>query len=198
MSTVLLFSCFFAVLQFTIYYFFSIEIIPSIPFQSYDFELVTLRNYVRVSGLMNGPSEFGIILASLVPFLIFNISALNNNYDKIKLLMFLIVILITLSRSAYLALFVAVISSSIFLINKKVYWKYLLLFTPLALMILLFTPIGETVMWRLFANDGYTTSSSAGHAMYARAAFESFYSNPIFGVGIGNYEVYVQDNVFFQ
>jgi hypothetical protein len=195
---VILLSVIFAYLQLIMYIFFQHELYIILPYQTYDFKFQILGIFPRVFGFMNGPSEFAIITSMIIPFIMYRFFKYKHNYEFIILLLFTVIVIISLSRTGYLVLGSAYLLSYIYYFKNKRIQLYAVLFLILFTYIIFFTEVGELLLWRLFGDDGFTQSSTDGHKMYAIAAIQSFFDNFLVGTGIGTFQDYVQQHIFFN
>ena len=176
--------------------FYGYTLTVKLPFQKFDFDPVVLSFHTRVAGFMNGPSEFGVILATIVPFLLKK-SLVERSF--IYFICFIIVslaIILTLSRTAYLAYGFALLGVFLFYkINLRYKALFFFLFISFSVCILL-SPVGHYFLFRFDFSEGYNFSSTQGHAKYAGSAIQAWLSSPYLGVGVGNFEFYAQNEIF--
>ena len=198
-NTILLFlfiSSLYSIAQYLLYMFYGYSLAAKIPFQKFDFEPVVLSLHTRVSGFMNGPSEFGVIIASIVPFTL-KMALVEKRYIYLLyFFVFTLTIILTLSRTAFLAYAVALFCVFLFFKIKIKYKVYFFTSFIFLFICLLFSPIGQYFFFRFDFSEGYNFSSTQGHAKYASAAIQAWSNSPYFGVGVGNFEYYAQNNIF--
>lgn len=186
----IIFSSFFSIVQFIVYYFYQYNIISMI----IDLPLIwsqdnLLNRYawgpvLRVGGFMVGPNLYATVLCSFIPLVLYTRFFRYRNY--ILFLLFLSLIL-TLSRTGFLTLFVILLLG---LIYRKLSFKFLLYPS-------LFLGMVFTFIYKNFSDifNTFTLRFNVEGVVGSRFdvflnSFQIFLENP-FGVGINNFsEVY--------
>ncbi|MDA1061033.1 MAG: O-antigen ligase family protein [bacterium] len=151
------------------------------------FDLEVLRSY----GTFPHPNIFGAYLVLGILICIFLLRKSNKNarfYLFPALAVFCLTLILTFSRSAFLALFVSLIFY--YVVSRiKVSLKYILSAAVLVVLFVYFLDLSSVLSTRIFLGD---SAGSIERWQYLDISKNMFMDKP-FGVGIGNFTALMQD-----
>ena len=140
----------------------------------------------RITASMKYPNNLGVYLAFIIPISVTVFLKLKNISLRILagcgILLIIGALLLTYSRSSWLALFIAIIFMIVFMKNKK----FILILLPLFIFILLMPK--TSTMIRSAQPGRIIDDSIKGRVRYTRDAIDVIKINPVFGSGINTYD----------
>jgi hypothetical protein len=163
----------------------------------YDEVLEGLFSIKRISSVSIEPSILGQFLLSILPIILFAVTAnhiiLSHFWDKLSLLLIVIVLLLSTSSSGYLGLLFMILS--VIIINKKVYKLRLRLiiltigFSIICILIYIWSPVVQNLI-EVSIFSKLSTASGLERLQSIQDSWTYFLRYPILGVGWGTANSY--------
>ncbi len=135
-----------------------------------------------VGGNQNAVAEIIVVTLPLILFLLPQThSYRGQGWWLLSIIFLLLILLLTLSRSGYLALLLEIIIFSVFWLKKrikpKVFWSTLVLIIAIPL----------TIYFSVWQNIDFVQSSNVNRLALSEIAWNAFLEHPIIGNGVGSF-----------
>lgn len=157
------------------------------------------KTYLRATSIFPDPHMFSFYLGILIPFALgmFLAEKKQRGFWLAAFIVLLVADLLTFSRGAYLGLLAGAVTFVIFSWGK-IHKQYKLFgfFLSTACLILLIWP--NPISERFFSSFDLSEGSNSGRMEMWQKAAEGIMENPILGVGIGNFPLFVKPTATYR
>ncbi len=163
----------------------SAEMLGAAKIAIFDSEVLRAYGTFPHPNIFAGYLVFGVLAAL---YLVKKAKGIKRSYLFLALGIFCLALILTFSRSAFLALFAALVLYYV-ISNIKISLKYILLSLALVVFFVLLLDLSSVLSTRIFVGD---TAGSLERSQFLDISKEMFVDKP-FGVGIGNFTYVMQD-----